>query len=93
MFWGKAIVTSECNIFYSVRNTEIVTAGPLFCPCASPPPSPCNRQHSLSPKFAVYKLEGVPWLSPFLPSSPEAMCSFVQMAGRRGNDVVSTHLM
>eukprot|EP00903_Cladosiphon_okamuranus_P006290 g6169.t2 len=34
------------------------------------------------------ELEGAPWLSPFLPSSPEAMTSFVQMADVRSDDVV-----
>ncbi|CAM9241391.1 unnamed protein product [Pylaiella littoralis] len=34
------------------------------------------------------ELEGVPWLSPFLPSSPAAMHSFVQMSDLRSDDVV-----
>ncbi|CAN0372274.1 unnamed protein product [Ectocarpus sp. 12 AP-2014] len=34
------------------------------------------------------ELEGAPWLSPFLPSSPEAMCSFVQMADLSADDVI-----
>ncbi|CAM9294688.1 unnamed protein product, partial [Ectocarpus sp. 13 AM-2016] len=34
------------------------------------------------------ELEGAPWLSPFLPSSPEAMCSFVQIADLSADDVV-----
>ncbi|CAM9606222.1 unnamed protein product [Ectocarpus fasciculatus] len=34
------------------------------------------------------ELEGAPWLSPFLPSSPDAMSSFVQMTGLSAGDVV-----